>query len=99
MLTRSTYLDEVDLVEGVVAAGLLDVEDGDDVLVIEVAQQLHLTQRSQAEHGMVERGDLLDGNFLTGWLVYRGASLTEVSLLSVRFRRQYTQVSTYQTTP
>jgi hypothetical protein len=40
---RRAHLDEVDLCESLVVSGLLDVEDGDDVLVVEVAEQLHLS--------------------------------------------------------
>lgn len=88
-------LDEIDLVKGVVAPGLLDVEDRDDVLVVEVAQQLHLAQRPQAEHGVVEGGDLLDGDLLPGGLVDRRA-------LTVRFPGCQTMrlgCKTYHTTP
>jgi hypothetical protein len=38
-----TYLNEIDLVKAIIASGLLDVEDGDDVFVVEIAQQLHLS--------------------------------------------------------
>lgn len=62
---RVKYLNEVDLVEAIIASRLLDVEDGDDVFVVEIAQQLHLSQGSQAEHGVVEGGNLLDGNLLS----------------------------------
>lgn len=37
--------------------------------MVEVAQQLHLTKRPQAEHGVVKRSDLLDGHLLTGRLM------------------------------
>jgi hypothetical protein len=63
--TGNNYLNEVDLVEAVIASRLLDIEDGDDVFVVEIAQQLHLSQGSQTEHGVVEGGDLLDGNLLS----------------------------------
>ena len=68
-----THLDEIDFVEAVVAPGALDVEDGDDVLMVEVAQELHLAEGSKAEHGVVEGGDLLDGDLLAGRLVNRRA--------------------------
>lgn len=64
-----TYLDEVDLVEAIIASRLLDIKDGDDVFVVKVAQQLHLSQSSQTEHGVVEGGNLLDGHLLPGRLV------------------------------
>ncbi len=57
-------LDEVDLGESLVGSWLLDVEDGDDVLVVEVAEKLHLTEGSQTEHRVVEWGDLLDCDLL-----------------------------------
>jgi len=37
------YLNEVDFVERSIVAWLLNVENGDDVFVVEVSQQLHLT--------------------------------------------------------
>ena len=40
------YLNEVHLIEGLVVAGLLDVENGDDVLMVEISQQLHLSEGS-----------------------------------------------------
>lgn len=64
-----TYLDKVDLVEAIIASRLLDIKDGDDVFVVEVAQQLHLSQCSQTEHGVVEGGNLLDSHLLPGRLV------------------------------
>ena len=59
-----TYLDQIHLSEALVVPRLLDVENGDDVLVIKVAEQLHLSQCSQAEHGVVKGCDLLDGDLL-----------------------------------
>jgi hypothetical protein len=41
--------------------------------VVEVPKQLHLAQRPQAEHGVVEGCDLLDGDLLAGRLVQRRA--------------------------
>jgi hypothetical protein len=60
----STYLDQVDLSECLVVSRLLDVEDGNDVLVVEVSEQLHLSQCSQTEHGVVKGCNLLDGDLL-----------------------------------
>jgi hypothetical protein len=62
---KNTYLDEIDFGEGLIAAGFLDVEDRYNVLMVEVSQQLHLTQGSKAEHGVIEGRDLLDSDFLT----------------------------------
>ena len=62
-------LNEIDLSEGIVVPRLLDVEYGDDVLVVEVPEKLHLSQSSQTEHGMVEGCDLLDRNLLARGLV------------------------------
>lgn len=39
-------LNEVDLGECFVAARLLNIEDRDNVFVVEVAEELHLTQRA-----------------------------------------------------
>lgn len=69
----STYLDEIHLVEGVIAPGSLDIKDGDDVFMVEVAEKLHLSESTETEHGMIKGGDLLDGHLLSGWLVYRRA--------------------------
>ena len=63
--TGFAYLNEIDLSEALIVARLLDVEDRNDVLVIEVAQQLHLSKSAKAEHGMIERSDFLDCHFLT----------------------------------
>jgi len=71
---QSQYLDEIDLGKGLVVAGLLDIKNGNDVLVVEVSKQLHLSQCSQAEHGMVEWRNLLDGHLLARGLVQRGAA-------------------------
>jgi hypothetical protein len=37
--------------------------------VVKVAQQLHLTESTETEHGVIKRCDLLDGNLLAGWFV------------------------------
>jgi hypothetical protein len=70
------YLNQVHLVEALVVARSLDIQNGDNVLMVKVAQQLHLTQCPQAEHGVVERGDLFDGDLLAGRLVNGGATLS-----------------------
>ena len=41
-----TYLDQVDLLEGLITPRLLNVEDGDNVLVVEVSEELHLAECS-----------------------------------------------------
>lgn len=68
-MTLPTYLNKVNLGEGLIASGLLDIEDRDDIFVVEVSKKLHFTQRPQTEHGVVEGGDLLDCNLLAGRLV------------------------------
>ena len=40
--------------------------------MVEVAQKLHFSQGSQAEHGVIEGGDLLDSDLLARWLVNGG---------------------------
>lgn len=52
----------------------MDIQDGDNILVVKVPQQLHLSQCAQAEHGVVERGNLFDGDLLAGWFVNGGAA-------------------------
>jgi hypothetical protein len=42
----SRYLDEVDLGKAVVGARLLDVEDGDDIFVVKVSEELHFAKCS-----------------------------------------------------
>jgi hypothetical protein len=73
---EESYLNEVDLVEAVIASGSLDIQNRDDVFVVEVAEQLHLTEGSETKHGVVERSNLLDGDFLTRGLVDSRASFT-----------------------
>lgn len=40
--------------------------------MVEVSKQLHLTQSTQAEHGVVEGGNLLDSDLLAGRFVQSG---------------------------
>lgn len=74
--TDYTDLNQIHLGESLVVAGLLDVEDGYDVLVVEVPQELHLTECAEAEHGVVEGCNLLDGDLLARRLVQRRAVAT-----------------------
>lgn len=67
------YLDQIDLAKRLQASRLLYIKNRNDVLMVKVAEQLHLSQRSQAEHGVVERCDLLDRDLLTRRLVDCGA--------------------------
>lgn len=64
-----TYLNQVNFIESLVVTGPLNIQDGDDVFVVKVSQQLHLTQCTQAEHGVIEWRDLLDGNLLARGLM------------------------------
>jgi hypothetical protein len=75
-----SYLDEINLSECFIAPRLLDIKNRDDIFVVEVPEQLHLTQGSQAEHGVVEGGDLLDGNFLSGWFM-KCRAISELAML------------------
>ena len=45
------------------------------VFVVEVLEQLDLAEGAQAEHGVVEWGDLFDGNFLSSGSVNCRASM------------------------
>lgn len=67
------YLNEIDLIEALVVPRSLDIQNGNDILVVEIAQQLHFTQSPQTEHRVVKGNDLLDRNFLARRLVNRGA--------------------------
>lgn len=62
-------MNEIYFIERIIAAGSLDIQDGDDVFVVEIAQQLHFTQGPQTEHRVVEGDDLLDRDLLAGRLV------------------------------
>lgn len=44
--------------------------------MVEVAEQLHFTEGSETKHGVVERSNLLDGDFLSGGLMDSRASFT-----------------------
>ena len=57
------FLDEVDLLEVIERGRAENVEYGDDVLVVEVAEELDLAEGAETEHGVVEGGDALDGHF------------------------------------
>ncbi|KAG5462802.1 MAG: hypothetical protein BJ554DRAFT_3486, partial [Olpidium bornovanus] len=66
-------LYDVDLPERSVVLRLRHVQDGNDVLVVEVLEEFDLPQRPQAEHRVVKRGDLFDRDLRPGGLVNRGA--------------------------
>jgi hypothetical protein len=72
-LPMITYLNQIHFIKRLVASRLLNVENRDDVLMVEIPQQFHFSESSEAEHGVIKGSDLLDGDFLAGWLVYRGA--------------------------
>lgn len=86
------YLNQIHLLEGFVAPRLLDIENANDVLVVEVAQELHLSEGTQTEHGVVKRGDLFDGHFLARGFMYRRATQEERREweLAIRSRPQKT---------
>lgn len=48
-------LDKVDLCEGIEGFWFEDIEDGDDIFVREVAENLDLPEGAETEHGMVKR--------------------------------------------
>jgi hypothetical protein len=66
-------LYQVHFIEAVVRVGLDDVQNADDVFMIEMSQELDLSQCSQTEHGMIERSDTLDGNSRGSWHMDGGA--------------------------
>ena len=55
-------LNEIDLLKQFERRRLEYVEDGYDVLVAEVAEELDFAKGAETEHGMVERSDALDGD-------------------------------------
>jgi hypothetical protein len=59
-------LDEIDVPKVVEGGGAEDVEDGDDVLVVEVAEELDLPESAEGEHGVVKGRDALDGDLALG---------------------------------
>lgn len=61
---RQAYLNEIDLGKAIIITRSLDIEDRNDILMVEISQQFHLSQCSKTKHGVVERGDFFDGNFL-----------------------------------
>jgi hypothetical protein len=56
--------------------------------MVEVPQELHLTQSPQTEHGVVKRRDLLDGHFLARWLVQCGAVRQSVLVMTAGVYQQ-----------
>lgn len=70
---HDAHLNQIHFVEALIIARSLDIQDGDNIFVVEVAQQFHFTKCAQAKHGVVERGNLLNCDFLAGRLVDGGA--------------------------
>jgi hypothetical protein len=68
----TTHHNKIDLCECFIVARLLDIKDGNDVFVVEIAKKLHLSKRPQAEHGMIKWRDLFDRDFLARWLMQGG---------------------------
>jgi hypothetical protein len=58
-------LNEINLRKSLITALFLDINDRDDVFVVKLSEQLHFTQSAQAEHGVVERSNLLGCNLLS----------------------------------
>jgi hypothetical protein len=79
-----TDLNEVHFLEGLVVPGFLDIQDGNDVLVVEVAEELHLTECAETEHGMIERSNLLDGDLLARRLMHGRAAMASVDHVAGR---------------
>ena len=66
-------LDEIDLLEAEEIGWSEDVEDGDDVLVVEVSEELDLAEGAETEHGVVKGGDALDCDAALGGEMSCGA--------------------------
>ena len=65
-------LNEVDLLEVVETRRTEDIENGDDVLVMKVAEELDFAEGAEAEEGVLEGEDLLDRDLSVGGLVEGG---------------------------
>lgn len=63
--SRRFYLNKINFCEAVKGSRLLDIQNRNDVLVVEISKELHLTQRSETEHGVIERSNLLDCDLLS----------------------------------
>jgi hypothetical protein len=68
------FLNQVHFEEALEIARFLNVENGDDVLMIEVTKELHLSKGAKTEHGMIEGSDFLDSHLLTARLVNGGTT-------------------------
>lgn len=66
-------LNEIDLPEVVERWGTKNVEDGDDVFVAEVSEELDLAQSTKTKHGMVKGSDALYGYLALRRYVHRRA--------------------------
>lgn len=86
------YLNEIYLLKGFVASGLLNIENANDVLVVKVAQELHLSESPQAEHGVIKGSNLLDGHLLSGRLMYRRTRSRREKRVSNRIVLPYSAV-------
>lgn len=68
------FLHEVDLFEFLETGRAEDIEDGDDVLVMKVPEELDLAEGAEAEHGVIEGRYTLDGDLALGRDVDGGAA-------------------------
>lgn len=64
------FLDQIDLVKLVYTGRPEDVEDGDDVLVVKVAEDLYLAEGAEAVHRVVEGRDALNGDLALRGVVH-----------------------------
>ena len=56
------FLHEIDFAKGFERVWAEDVKYANDIFVLEVTQEFDFAKCSQTEHGVVEGGDLLDGD-------------------------------------
>lgn len=68
-----TNLNKVDFSELCEGGWTEDIKDGDDILMVKMAEELDFAERAEAEHAMVERRDALDRDFAPRWDVNCGA--------------------------
>ena len=95
---ENLYLDEIDFSECLQAAWLLDIENWNNVLVVEVAKEFHFAQSSEAEHGVIEGSNLLDGNFLSRGFM-NGRAIKWLDYASILQSRGTDQTTPYAPSP
>lgn len=66
VISIAAYLNQIHFCKLIKRSGGEYIQDRDDILVIEMSDELDLSQCPQTEHGMVEWTDFLDRNSTLG---------------------------------